>query len=220
MRRRTLTSLFASSLVAAAIAYGCSYEALPPPPELDAASPNQPPREGGGGSGGGSDASTDAPGTAPYNALAMLAPTGLADAGSVTGTVTFAESNGVVAISVVVSGATPGSHGMHIHEGSSCAATDAGPAGAAGDHWNPTGTTHGLPDSGAHHVGDFGNITIGSDGTGTLSLDATGFNVQPDGGALSALGKTVVFHQGADNGTTQPTGNSGAHAGCGPIEAR
>src|SRR5690606_7974594 len=89
--------------------------------------------------------------------------------------------------------------------------------GAAGGHWNPGGTGHGLPGSAAHHPGDMGNITIAADGTGTLSLTATGFTVNPAGGALSAVGKAVIFHQGTDDGVTQPTGNAGGRAGCGVI---
>jgi Cu-Zn family superoxide dismutase len=45
----------------------------------------------------------------------------------------------------------------------------------------------------------------------------TGYTVQPDAGPLSVIGRAVVFHQGTDDGTTQPTGNAGARPGCGII---
>lgn len=215
--RRTLSFLFAGSLVAAAIAYGCSDDQQAVPPEPDAGNPNRARPDSGGG--GGSDATPDAP-AITYKARATLAPTGLTDAGAVNGTVDFEETNGTVKVAIAITGATPGDHGMHVHDGTSCDATDAGPAMAAGGHWNPADAGHGLPTSPTHHPGDFGNITIGANGTGTLTLPAvTGFTVAADGGALSAIGHAVIFHQGTDDGS-QPVGNAGGRAGCGIINAQ
>lgn len=214
MPRRALSLLFAGSLLFGAIAYGCSDDEQAVPPEPDAGNPNR--VIDGGNGGGGGDAAPDAPTVTAY-AAATFAPTGLADAGSVTGTVKLTETNGSVSVTIAVAGATPGDHGVHIHEGTSCDATDAGPAMAAGDHWNPADAGHGLPGTPSHHPGDFGNVTVGADGTGTANVAAAGFNVRADGGALSALGHAIVFHQGTDDGTTQPTGNAGGRAGCGII---
>ncbi len=212
-----MTVLFVGSLLSAAIAYGCSDDVQEAPPELDAGNPSRAQPDSGGG---GNDAASDAP-TVTYRAKADLAPTGLADAGSVQGTVTFAETNGAVDVAVTITGATPGLHGLHIHAGSTCDADDAGPAGAAGGHWNPADAGHGYLDAGSHHPGDFGNIDIAADGTGALTLPGvTGFNVRPGGGDLSAIGHAVIFHQGTDDGTTQPTGNAGSRAGCGIITAQ
>ena len=77
-----------------------------------------------------------------------------------------------------------------------------------------------LPDGPSHHAGDFGNIVVDGTGNGTLNLAVTGFNVQPDGGELSAIGQAVIFHQGTDDGTSQPAGNAGGRAGCGIIVPR
>lgn len=215
--RRPLSFLFVGSLLAAAIAYGCSDDPQAAPPEPDAGNPNRAQPDGGGG---GKDATADGAPAVTYRAAATLAPTGLADAGSVTGSVAFEETNGSIKVAITISGATPGDHGMHVHEGSSCDATDAGAAMAAGGHWNPADAGHGLPTSATHHPGDFGNITIGADGTGTATLPAvTGFTVRADGGALSAVGHAVIFHQGTDDGS-QPVGNAGGRAGCGIIGAQ
>jgi Cu-Zn family superoxide dismutase len=117
-------------------------------------------------------------------------------------------------------------HGMHVHDSPACSNStdpDAGTAGfaqLAGGHWNPNTSSHGFPDAAMHHPGDLGNIVIDGAGAGTLTLAATSFNVQPDGGTLSAVGHAVIFHQGTDDGTTQPTGDAGTRAGCGPILAQ
>jgi superoxide dismutase, Cu-Zn family len=149
----------------------------------------------------------------------MSKPTGLDGGGNVTGTVDMVEENGTVAINISISGATPGQHGMHIHANGSCEANDAGPAGAAGGHWNPNDAGHGLPSSASHHPGDFGNIEIAAGGTGTLTLSSKDFTIQGTG-TTSALNHAVIFHQGTDDGTTQPTGNSGGRAGCGIIQPK
>lgn len=166
-----------------------------------------------------SDAGGKDTGPAPttFKARATIAPTGLADAGTVNGTVDFTETNGQVAIAIQLSGATPGNHGMHIHANGSCEANDAGPAGAAGGHWNPHDAGHGDPSSASHHPGDFGNITIGPDGSGELNLTSNAFTVSGTG-SNSAINHAVIFHAGTDDGTTQPTGNSGGRAGCGIIQ--
>jgi superoxide dismutase, Cu-Zn family len=226
MHRFALGLFFASAIAVAATTYGCSDDSQEAPPEPDAGNPTR--RNDSGGSSGGNDATSDSPAGTTYKAKATLAATGLPDSGTATGTVDFTETNGTVAVSVSINGATPGQHGMHIHDGTSCASStdpDAGAAGfasAAAGHWNPLDAGHGLPTSATHHPGDLGNITIDGTGAGTLTLNMTGYNVQPQpaGGALSAIGHAVIFHQGTDDGTTQPTGASGSRAGCGLIQAQ
>jgi superoxide dismutase, Cu-Zn family len=225
MHRFALGFFFASAIGASALIYGCSDDAAGVPPEPDAGNPTRR-NDSGGSSSGGGDATTDAPAGTIYKAKATIAATGLPDSGAAMGTVDFTETNGTVAVAVSISGATPGQHGMHIHDGTSCANSTDPDAGAAGfasgaaGHWNPTDAGHGLPTAPSHHAGDLGNITIDGTGAGTLTLNMTGYNVQPqpDGGALSAIGHALVFHQGTDDGTTQPTGASGTRAGCGLIQ--
>lgn len=214
---------FLASLGVVATTYGCSDDAAEVPPEPDAGNPTR--TNDSGGSSGGNDATTDSPAGTTYKAKAAIAATGLPDSGTATGSVDFTETNGTVAVSVSITGATPGMHGMHIHAGTSCANSTDPDAGAAGfastaaGHWDPAdGGVHGFPTSASHHPGDLGNISIDGTGAGTLTLNVTSFNVQADGGTLSALTHAVIFHQGTDDGTTQPTGNAGTRAGCGIIQ--
>ena len=161
----------------------------------------------------------DGGGTKTHAARAALEPTGFADAGMPRGSVDLVEADGKVTVTIEIAGATPGTHGMHIHANASCDANDAGAAGAAGGHWNPADASHGSPSSASHHPGDFGNIEIGAGGTGSLTLTTSGFSVDP-ASPSSALNHAVVFHAGTDDVTTQPTGNSGGRAACGLIVAK
>jgi len=131
---------------------------------------------------------------------------------STTGTANFQEDGDPVTLTLVVSGATPGKHGAHIHETGDCGAADASSAGA---HWNPTSKSHGLPDA-DHHLGDLGNIEIGQDGKGTLTLSKTAWKIG-DGSANDVVGKAVVIHAAADDLVTDPAGNSGSRVACGVI---
>jgi len=223
MHRRLLLLflLFSSSSASTAILWACSSDDQSAPPEPDAGFPNREPFD----SGSKTDAPTDAPAGPTYKARAAITPTSLPDAGAPTGTLDLVQTGGNVHVTLTMMGATAGMHGVHIHDGTSCAdTTNDGAvvaAGAAGGHWDPGDAgAHGFPTSAVHHPGDFGNVTIAGDGTGTLTLDVTGFNVQADGGIFSALGHAVIFHQGTDDGVTQPTGNAGTRAGCGLIQAQ
>jgi Cu-Zn family superoxide dismutase len=220
MHRFALALFSASAIAALATMYGCTDNSAEAPPELDAGNPTRRNDSGGTSSSGGtgSDATSDAPPPPTYKAKADIESTGVPDAGTPTGSVDFSETNGVVAVQVSISGATPGPHGMHIHAGTSCGNdADGGIALLSGGHFNPGDAGHGYPDASAHHPGDMGNIVIDGNGDGTLSLAMTGYTVQLDAGPLSVIGRAVVFHQGTDDGTTQPTGNAGARPGCGII---
>lgn len=106
----------------------------------------------------------------------------------------------------------PGQHGFHIHETGNCTARD---GSSAGDHFNPTGMSHGDRASETRHVGDLGNVTATAEGTITLDVYDTqiGFN-----GANSIIDKAVILHAMRDDLTTQPSGNSGDRIACGIIK--
>ena len=134
----------------------------------------------------------------------------------VTGDVELAQgSDGKVTVTVHVENATPGDHGVHLHEKGDCSAAD---ASSAGGHFNPASEQHGSPTGTHHHAGDLGNIKIGADGKGTLSLTVTGLTV--DNGATGVIGRSLVVHEKADDMATQPSGNSGARQGCAVIAAQ
>ncbi len=132
----------------------------------------------------------------------------------VTGRAVFTElPSGGVKAEVWIENATPGTHGLHIHEKGDCSAPD---AASAGGHFNPAGNPHASPSDAAHHNGDFGNIEIGADGKGHLEITSNMLTVKP--GPNSVVGKSIVFHEKADDLKTQPTGNAGGRFGCGVIQ--
>jgi len=143
-------------------------------------------------------------------AVATLQPT---EGSDVHGTVTFTLVEGGVHVTAEVSGLTEGDHGFHIHEYGDCSAAD---GTSAGGHFNPDGTPHGAPMNppSARHVGDLGNIHAGPDGKATYDRVDTELAFT---GPHSILGRGLIVHEGADDLTTQPTGNAGARVACGVI---
>ncbi|MET0287772.1 MAG: superoxide dismutase family protein [Polyangiales bacterium] len=138
---------------------------------------------------------------------------------TVTGSATFTRVSGVVELNVTVRGASPGKHGIHIHQTGDCSAANASSAGA---HWNPDMHTHGAGESTSTHLGDLGNITIAADGNGTLKISKAEWTLG-DGAASDVVGHAIVVHANEDDLTTQDgdagPGNSGGRQACGVIEA-
>jgi Cu-Zn family superoxide dismutase len=132
----------------------------------------------------------------------------------VTGKAEFTElASGGTKVEVWIENATPGSHGLHLHEKGDCSAPD---ATSAGGHFNASGNPHAAPTEKARHNGDLGNIEVGQDGKGHLSITSDLLTVGP--GPNSVKGKAVVFHEKTDDMKTQPTGNAGARYGCGVVQ--
>ena len=131
-----------------------------------------------------------------------------------TGKVVFTElPSGGVKIEVWIENATPGTHGIHLHEKGDCSAPD---ASSAGGHFNPAGNPHAGPSDAKHHNGDWGNIQVGADGKGHLELTSDMLTVKP--GPNSVVGKAVVFHEKPDDLKSQPTGDAGGRYGCGVVQ--
>lgn len=216
-KSRLLALLSVGCVALSALAYGCSDDATTTPAATkDAGGTDAPvtPTDSGGAKDTGVTPDTG-PGVdaAIPTAVANIAPT--SGTSTVMGTATFVQTTGST-VTVTITGAPPGLHGMHIHAGGSCDnLDDAGPGTAALGHWNVDDAGHAFPDAATRHIGDMGNMTIDDAGAGSLTMTNPMWTVLP--GPNSVVGHAVVFHAGEDDGTTQPTGNSGGRIGCGVI---
>jgi superoxide dismutase, Cu-Zn family len=120
---------------------------------------------------------------------------------------TAADDTGPLTIHVMLMGLEAGPHGMHVHEGTDCA--------APGEHLNPQNAPHGPANaaSGARHLGDLGNVT--ADASGMVEEMVRDTLLAADS---SFIGKVLVVHKGQDDLSTQPGGDSGDPIACGVIE--
>ena len=145
----------------------------------------------------------------PSYVATQLRPT---QGNTASGTVWFIADGADVRIRGSVSGLKPNQeHGFHIHEKGDCSSGD---GMSTGGHLNPDGRPHG-PQSGAHHAGDLPALKADSAGVATIDSRVAGLA----GGPTEFAGKALIVHAGADDYTTQPTGNSGARIACGVIAA-
>lgn len=138
-----------------------------------------------------------------------------ASGSTMTGAATFTQNeDGTVTLELSVSGATSGSHALHLHANGDCSAPD---ATSAGGHWNPAEVDHGKRgESEMFHAGDIDNLEVGDDGTGELSMIVEGWSVGgPD--SSNVIGKAVIIHAAADDFVSQPSGAAGPREGCGVV---
>ncbi|MDF2724204.1 MAG: superoxide dismutase copper/zinc binding protein [Paenibacillus sp.] len=136
--------------------------------------------------------------------------------GKQIGGATFTEEPGGVRIRLEVSGLAQGVHGFHFHETGKCDAPD---FTTAGSHLNPLGKKHGLLSMEGPHAGDLPNLVAAADGSAKAEWLAGGVTLKP--GQPNSLrkegGTAIVIHEKADDGMTDPAGNSGARIACGII---
>lgn len=132
-----------------------------------------------------------------------------------TGQVVFIEENGMVRMDAKFTGLKPGTHAIHIHEKSDCSAAD---ASSAGGHWNPTHQPHGKwGDAKGYHKGDIGNFEADADGSGSISMQTDEWCIGCGDENKDITGKSVIVHEGADDFTSQPSGDAGGRVACGGI---
>jgi Cu-Zn family superoxide dismutase len=145
---------------------------------------------------------------------AQIAPT---QGNTVTGSVALSTSPEGVHITGSIQGLKPNAEfGFHVHEKGDCSAPD---GSSAGGHFNPTQSEHGNPSSGTHHhAGDMLNIKSNGEGVAQVDTIAAGTTLHGNP-ATDIMGKAIVVHEGPDDYTTQPSGNSGKRIACGVIGA-
>jgi Cu-Zn family superoxide dismutase len=138
--------------------------------------------------------------------------------GDAVGLATFTEDADGVTVHLLMEGLSPGEHGWHLHEFGVCEPDGAEPFSSAGGHWNPTTQPHGAPDAAEHHLGDFGNLVASADGLAEVEITTRDFTLEA--GPTSIFdedGTSIVVHEGRDDLTTQPSGNSGPRFACGVV---
>ncbi len=134
---------------------------------------------------------------------------------NVSGNVVFKEVDGVVSMTAIISGLSPGQHAIHIHDSSDCSSID---GKSAGGHWNPTAQPHGKwgIETG-YHKGDIGNFTADENGNGTISFTTDQWCIGCGIETKDILGKGIIVHAGTDDLTSQPSGAAGARVSCAGI---
>jgi Cu-Zn family superoxide dismutase len=125
---------------------------------------------------------------------------------TVTGQIYLESATGGVRVYGYVDNLVSGSsHGFHVHQYGDITNVN---GAAAGPHYNPTNAIHALPPSGTRHVGDLPNLNT-YDSNGRAWFDYTSDLIELEGDH-SVIGRAIIIHEKADDGCTQPTGNSGA----------
>jgi Cu-Zn family superoxide dismutase len=143
------------------------------------------------------------------HAVAVLEPTA---GNKVRGVVRIDDVPGGAKVTADLEGLEPGSkHAIHIHEFGDVTAPD---GTSAGGHYNPEGYPHALPPAEKRHAGDLGNLEADASGKAHLEITVRNFTVA--GPKNPVLGRAVVVHAKADDGS-QPTGNAGARIACGVL---
>jgi len=189
----------------AAVVSGCGKKEEPPPPP--------PPAEASPAPAAPAPAATAAP-AASDKAVTAKATLKSAKGDAPSGTVTFSQQADGVHVTVDLAGATPGKHGLHIHQNGECTP----PFKTAGDHFNADKHDHACSPTPSRHTGDIGNVEVGADGK--AHWEGVVDQISLTDAAHQVTGKSVILHAKEDDCKTQPTGASGDRIACGVIEAQ
>lgn len=135
--------------------------------------------------------------------------------GRAIGQARFEQTPHGVLVKLDLKNATPGIHGLHIHDVGRC---DGPSFESAGGHFDAAARQHGFLNPRGHHAGDLPNIEVPA--STQLSLEHMMANVTLDPGPRTLLdtnGSSIVIHAGKDDYMTEPAGDSGDRLACGRI---
>jgi superoxide dismutase, Cu-Zn family len=126
--------------------------------------------------------------------------------------------NGVLVSLTLLSnrpGIAPGTHAFHIHETGKCEP----PFKSAGEHFNPSGKTHGFLSEHGAHPGDFANIHVPDKGAFAVEFVAPQLSLKRGKNTLrDSDGSALVIHAKGDDYKSDPSGEAGDRIACGVIE--
>jgi len=141
-------------------------------------------------------------------------------AGDEIGRATFADHDGRVVVSAMISALPPDFHGFHVHGTGVCEGPD---FTSAGGHYSSTGQSH------PGHAGDLPSLYVPGDGTAELRTVTDRFSVSE---LLDGNGTALIVHANRDNYANIPsryvpapdamtlsTGDAGARLACGVLQA-
>ncbi|MGN1400219.1 MAG: superoxide dismutase family protein [Bacillus sp. (in: firmicutes)] len=135
-------------------------------------------------------------------------------AGDSLGTIKLTQNEDSMDVEVDLAGLKPGTHGIHFHEKGVCKGPD---FISAGDHFNPEDKEHGLMNDEGSHAGDMPNLTVGDDGTVKVTLHADVTFEEEHNALMTRDGASIIVHEKADDGMTQPAGDAGRRTACGIV---
>lgn len=131
------------------------------------------------------------------------------------GTATLSQTANGVNIKLNLHDLTPGDHAIHVHQNAKCEGPD---FKSAGGHFNPDGKHHGLQNPEGPHAGDIPNFTADAGGKAKTTVTAPNVTLTDGPHSVFTGGATaLVVHAKADDGKTDPAGNSGDRIACGVI---
>ncbi len=140
-------------------------------------------------------------------------------AGEDAGTASFRQVKDKVVVKVRLKNLPPGQHAVHLHAKPVCDAPD---FKSAGGHFNPESKQHGFQNPMGHHAGDLPeNVTVGEERTGEATFKVSYLSLDPASpySIFANGGTSVVVHEKADDGKTDPSGNAGNRIACGVVVA-
>lgn len=141
--------------------------------------------------------------------------------GKSIGSAQFREGPHGVVVDVQVSGLAPGPHGVHFHAVGQCDAM--AKFASAAHHMGIEAKPHGVLNPKDHHAGDLPNIIAHTDGNASAQFYTSDIRISGKASKgqmllLDVDGSSLIIHEKADDGFTQPSGGAGGRVACGTIK--